>query len=58
MKYREAGRSLIQSVGFFVEDVDGDEKMEIIVPTFKDSLEAHLDIYAYNFENQRFERSP
>lgn len=56
VKYEERGQSFFQSVGLFIEDVDGDRNMEIIVPTFKKSLEAHLDVYTYNFQNEKFEK--
>lgn len=38
-----------------LDDVDGNNTLEILAPTFDDNLTAHLNIYTYNQIEQQFE---
>jgi len=48
-----------QATNLALDDIDGDNKLEIIAPSFDRDLIAHLNVYKYNQETKRFElRNP
>lgn len=44
-----------QSTPLALHDIDGDETLEILAPTFDDELVAHLNVYKFNRDTHLFE---
>jgi hypothetical protein len=44
-----------QSTNLALEDLDGDNKLEILVPSFDKNLVAHLNVYKFNKKSNTFE---
>ena len=43
-----------QATNLALKDIDGDNSMEIIVPTYDSNLVAHLNVYKYDPFSRRF----
>ncbi len=44
-----------QSTNLALKDLDGDSKLEILVPSFDNNLVAHLNVYKFNEISKTFE---
>ena len=44
-----------QATNLALDDVDGDNRLELIAPSFDKNLVAHLNVYKYNLKTQKFE---
>ncbi len=45
-----------RSSNLFLDDIDGDKSLEIIIPSYTDSLAARLEIYKYDYSMSSYIR--
>lgn len=44
------------STNLAIDDIDGDNKLELLVPSFDQSLVAHLNVFKFDNDAKRFEQ--
>lgn len=45
-----------QATNLAIDDIDGDQEPELLVPSFDGQMIAHLNVYKFNSELKKFER--